>query len=145
VERHGDTATQRSQSKWVDLGVDEVLDRIPSQCPAEAAEIYHYNRAHCCMFLARCLWDTFVGNVVVDEQEDSHVKHTEELDCYSSRQSAFAADEVDEDEGAENGGDEFYKAENRCGEEFFLLTCRAPVQISVSVYREEWVKWRFTS
>ena len=126
MKRHGETATQRPQSQRVNLRVDEILQRVPAQGPPEAAEVDHDNGAPGGVLLARRLRDRLVGYAGVDEEEDGHVEHGEELDGDSRGQGALAADEVDEDEGAEDRGEEFHEAEDGGREELFALAACAP-------------------
>jgi len=62
VKGHGDRSTQRPKSQRVDLRVDEVLNRVPAQCPTKTGEIDHDNGAHGCMLLAGGLWHALVGD-----------------------------------------------------------------------------------
>lgn len=62
-----------------------------------------------------------VADALVDEEEDGHVEHGDELECDAAGEGALAADPVDENEGAEKGGDELDESEDGGGEELLLL------------------------
>lgn len=85
VERHGERSTQGTQAKWVDLRVDQVLDRVPAQCPTETAEVDHNNSAHCRVLLTRGLGYRFVRDSIIDEEEDGHVEHGDKLNGDAGR------------------------------------------------------------
>jgi hypothetical protein len=73
VEGHSDGTTQRAESERVDLGVDEVLDTVPAEGPAKAAEVDHDDGAHGSVLLAGGLDRSLLVDFVVDEEEDRHV------------------------------------------------------------------------
>jgi len=52
VECHGDGTTERTETERVDLGVDEVLDRVPSERPTETGEVDHDDGTHGSVLLA---------------------------------------------------------------------------------------------
>ena len=75
MESHGEGSTKSTQTERVDFGVDQVLDRVPTQSPSETTEVNHHDSTHSSVLLARCLGHALIGDVVVDEKEDGHVKH----------------------------------------------------------------------
>lgn len=111
MHSHRNTATNRSQSQWVDLTIDQILDGVPTHRPSETTEVDHDDGASGSTLLRRRLV-LGVVDVRVDYEEDSHVEHGYELERDTSHEGTLAADEVDEEEGAEEGGDEFDDTED---------------------------------
>lgn len=111
MHSHGNTSTNRSQSQWIDLTVDQILDAVPTHRPSETAEVDHHDGACGSTLLRRCLI-LGVVDVRVDDEENGHVEHGNELERDTSHEGTLAADEVDEEEGAEKGGDEFDDTED---------------------------------
>ena len=62
------------------------------------------------MFLTRRLHCVLIFDLVVDEQEDGHVEHRDELQGDAGVERALAADVVNEEQGAQDGGEKLYNA-----------------------------------
>lgn len=146
MEGHGERATEGTQAERVDFGVDEVLfcrfvsieafthakgtgfdgpthlNRVPSKRPSESRNIDHHNRTHSCVLDGTGRRVSLIADTSVEDKEDGHVQHSDELACDAGHERAFTTDVVDEEESAEQSRDEFDNTEDGGGEQLLLLT-----------------------
>ena len=121
METHDHTTTDRSDPHRVDLGVEEILHAIPTHGPSETRDVNHDDGGGASLLLRTAV--CFPLDEGGDSGEEcSDVHHRQGLEGYPDPEGAFAADHVDDEESADDGGDEFYDAENGGGEEFLVLS-----------------------
>ena len=121
METHDHGAGDGADAERVDLGVEEVLDAVPAHGPAEAGQVDHHDGAGGGVLVRGGVFLAFAESGD-GGQESGDVGHGEELEPDADAEGPFAADDVDEEEGADEGGDEFDDAKDRGREELFILT-----------------------
>jgi hypothetical protein len=126
VKSHSPRCSEGTNAQREQFGGQEVLHRVPAESPTETRDVDHGDGAARSTLVAlgenKVLDDTELGNL---REESSDVDHGNGLKSNTDEKSALSADNIDEEESADNSGDELDDTEDSGDEKTFLLSNNA--------------------
>lgn len=126
MEAHHHTARNSTDAQRVDLGVQKVLHRVPAHGPAETGNVDHHDGGGAGGLLAA---GEDAGLAFAQGRDGGQVgsdeAHGDGLKGDADAERAFATDDVDQEERADDGRDELDDSEDGGCEEFLVLSLGA--------------------
>ena len=122
METHDERTADRTDAKWVDLRVDQVLDRVPTHSPAKSTKIDAYNRHRRSMLLACGELEALLFKTRDSGKEGGDVGHGECLETDTDAQTSLTANNINQEEGAHDGSNELDNTEDGRGKELLILS-----------------------
>lgn len=126
VESHGPRGGEGSDAEREQLSSEEVLHGVPAESPTEARDVDHGDGAAACTLVGvgedEVLDNTKLGDA---GEEGGDVDHCNGLESDTSEESALSADDINEEEGADDGGDKLDDTKDGSDEKRLLATSDA--------------------
>lgn len=122
VKSHGPRGGESTDAEREQLSGKKVLHGVPAESPTETRDVDHGDSTARSTLVGggelEVLVDTELGNL---GEESSDVDHGNGLQRDTDEKSALSADDINEEESANNGGDELDNTENGSDEKALLL------------------------
>jgi hypothetical protein len=126
VESHSPRCSEGTNAQREQLSGQEVLHRVPAESPTETRDVDHGDGAARSTLVAlgenKVLDDTELGDL---GEESSDVDHGNGLESDTDEKSALSADDIDEEESADNSGNELDDTKDSGDEKTLLLSDNA--------------------
>jgi hypothetical protein len=123
VKSHGPRGGESSDTEREEFGGEEVLHGVPAESPTETRDVDHSDSTARSTLVSggklEVLNNTKLGNL---GEESSDVDHSNGLQRNTDEKSALSADDIDEEESANDSGDELDDTEDSGDEKTLLLT-----------------------
>lgn len=126
VKSHSPRCSEGTDAQREQLGSQEVLHRVPAESPTETRDVDHGDGTARSTLVAlrenKVLDDTELGDL---GEESGDVDHGNGLESDTDEKSALSADDINEEESANNSGDELDDTKDSGDEKTLLLSDNA--------------------